>query len=96
MSSSGRRAKRPAQTFALMFEVKALPDGLIPRGCLLTSVASPFSRSRLPLDPEPVLILFEGLPWFKSSVTACPLASAGWPTASSEGLIVPVPRLVGL
>lgn len=69
-SSSGKRAKRPAASFALVGDVNAFPDGLTPRGCLLTSVPS-LSSVLSPSVAEfgKVLTLFAGLPKTASPVS---------------------------
>jgi hypothetical protein len=60
-SSSGRRAKKPQEALQFVVEVRALPDGLTPSGCLRTMEASSdIESSILAVVEEFVFSLFEG------------------------------------
>lgn len=60
-SSSGRRAKKPQEPLQFVLDVRALPDGLTPSGCLRTMEDwSKLESSILAGVEELVFSLFEG------------------------------------
>jgi hypothetical protein len=72
ISSSGRRAKRPQEALQFVVEVRALPDGLTPSGCLRTMEAwSELESSILAAVDEFVFSLFEGRGAFSAGDSGC-------------------------
>jgi hypothetical protein len=70
--SSGSRAKKPQEALQFVLEVRALPDGLTPSGCLRTMEASSnVESSLLAVVEEFVFSLFEGRDTFPAGDSGC-------------------------